>query len=148
MTHHERDSTADSQKAFGRGHCLCNSVRYEARAPLRSIIYCHCEMCRRTGGHFVAATACERQHLDIQISNDALRWFQSSTVARRGFCQICGSNLFWDSDGSPNISIWAGTLDSPSGLVGREHIYTANAGDYYVIADGLPQYAGDSPRTT
>ena len=39
-------------------HCLCKGVHYEVHGPLRPVVFCHCEMCRRTSGHFVAATAC------------------------------------------------------------------------------------------
>ena len=37
-------------------------------------------------------------------------------LARRGFCGICGSNLFWEAVGKPYISIMAGSLDKPTGL--------------------------------
>jgi hypothetical protein len=97
-------------------------------------------MCRRTSGHFVAATACAREDLVLK-SADRLQWFQSSAAARRGFCGNCGSNLFWDPIGAARISIMAGTLDSPTGLTAQGHIFVADAGDYYHIADGLPQSA-------
>ncbi len=42
-----------------------------------------------------------------------------------------------------NISIMAGALELPTGLVGGEHIFVASAGDYYEICDGLPQKAAD-----
>jgi hypothetical protein len=126
---------------FAPGHCLCKAVQYEVHGPLRSVIYCHCGMCRRTSGHFVAATACARDHLHI-VAADALRWYPSSPAARRGFCQICGSNLFWEPVSGTHVSIMAGTLDLPTGLVASAHIFVAEAGDYYQILDGLPQSAG------
>jgi hypothetical protein len=97
-------------------------------------------MCRRTTGHFLAATACAREHLVLK-SSEGLQWYRSSPTARRGFCRCCGSNLFWDPIGAARISIMAGTLDSPTGLVAKGHIFVAEAGDYYRIADGLPQSA-------
>jgi hypothetical protein len=121
-----------------RGHCLCGAVQYEVRGPLRSVFYCHCSMCRRASGHFVAATACAREHL-VCDAGDALQWYQSSAAARRGFCRNCGSNLFWDPIGEPRVSIMAGTLNLPTGLEARGHIFVAEAGDYYRIDDGLPQ---------
>ncbi len=33
----------------------------------------------------------------------------------------------------------AGTLDAPTGLALAMHIFVGDAGDYYRIADGLPQ---------
>jgi hypothetical protein len=77
------------------------------------------------------------------LTEESLRWYQSSTAARRGFCQNCGSQLFWDASGANHISIMAGAIDEPTGLKGAEHIFVAGKGDYYEICDGLPRKAAD-----
>jgi hypothetical protein len=74
-----------------------------------------------------------------------LRWYRSSAEAQRGFCSTCGSSLFWQPEHGQYISIMAGTIDGPTGLVSCEHIYTASASDYYGLTDGLPQFPGDHP---
>jgi hypothetical protein len=132
------------QSAGARGKCLCGAVRFEVQGPLRAVIYCHCATCRRSNGHFVAATACASAHLQL-LSAQSLRWYQSSAASRRGFCGTCGSQLFWERAGSGYISIWAGALDTPTGLAAAAHIFVADKGDYYEIADGLPQWPGASP---
>jgi len=40
------------------------------------------------------------------------------------------------------VAIAAGTLDEPTGLRTVAHIYVADAGDYYVLADDLVKYPG------
>ena len=126
------------------GGCLCAAVRYEIAGPLRPVVYCHCEQCRRTSGHLVAATACKPGDLRVMI-DVGLRWYRSSAEAQRGFCSTCGSSLFWQPEHGQYISIMAGTIDGPTGLVSCEHIYTASASDYYGLTDGLPQFPGDHP---
>ena len=133
-----------SQATVARGRCQCAGVRFEVHGPLRAVLCCHCTMCRRLSGHFAAATACAPEHL-ILLSAQTLRWYQSSAIARRGFCGTCGAQLFWEPAHGGHISIWAGALDSPTGLKAVEHIYVAEKGDYYAITDGLPQWPGDSP---
>lgn len=127
------------------GGCLCGAVRYEVRGPLRPVIACHCSQCRRTSGHFVAATATAPENL-VMVEDRGLRWYQSSSFARRGFCNTCGSSIFWEitagEDKGDRISIMAGTLDSATGLETEMHIYVDDAGDYYKINDGLPQKTG------
>ncbi len=123
------------------GACLCGAVKYRVTGPLRPVMYCHCEQCRRTSGHFVAATAAEREALVIE-AGEHLRWYQSSDLARRGFCASCGASLFWDSNDQDHVSIMAGTLDSTAGLEASEHIFIDCKGDYYEINDGLPQVEG------
>ena len=39
------------------GRCLCGAVAYEVRGPLRDVLICHCEECRRWHGHMAACTA-------------------------------------------------------------------------------------------
>jgi hypothetical protein len=99
-------------------------------------------MCRRASGHFVAFTACASDDLHLQSAR-ALRWYQSSAHARRGFCETCGSQLFWEPQGGIYVAIAAGSLDDPTGLRAIEHIYVADVGDYYEISDGLPQKLAD-----
>ena len=42
----------------------------------------------------------------------------------------------------------AGAFDSPSGLAGQAHIFVADKGDYYEIADCLPQFERSTPSIT
>ncbi len=126
------------------GSCLCGAVRYTVTGPLRPVIACHCTQCRKTSGHHVAATSAPRDSVTIEGEP---RWYRSSATARRGFCPTCGSNLFWDGPGA-NLSIMAGTLDGPTGLRLKGHIFCAAKGDYYEIADGLPRAGEDDPALT
>lgn len=126
------------------GGCLCGAVRYRVTGPLRPVVACHCQQCRKTSGHHVAATSALREDLVVE---GQVTWYQSSPLARRGFCGTCGSNLFWDGPGV-NISIFAGTLDGPTGLRLAGHIFCADKGDYYSVDDGLPHYASDDEMMT
>ena len=127
-----------------RGSCLCGQVVYSVGGPLRAVVACHCGQCRKTSGHHVAMTSAPR--CAVEISGEP-RWYASSGTARRGFCGTCGSNMFWDGLGE-NLSISAGTLDTPTGLGLVGHIYCASKGDYYEIADGLPKAEGRDPELT
>jgi hypothetical protein len=129
------------------GRCLCGAVSYTVSGSLRPVIFCHCKMCRRTSGHYVAATACMLSQLTIEPS-EHLRWYQSSSEAQRGFCGQCGSNLFWKPTSGAYVSIWAGTLADPTGLSGAEHIFVADKGDYYTLDDGLPQFSHNPPSAS
>ena len=126
------------------GGCLCGAVRYSVTGPMRPVIACHCHQCRKTSGHHVAATAGARDAVEI---TGEVAWYASSGTARRGFCPVCGSNLFWDGPGS-HLSIMAGTLDGPTGLSLAGHIFTADKGDYYDLTDGLPAASGADPDLT
>ncbi len=129
-------STPSDHGIRARGACLCGGVRYEIHGPLRDVIACHCSQCRRTSGHFVAATQARTTDLVLRESA-TLRWYRSSSEAERGFCSRCGGNLFWRPLGAkPDVtSIMAGTLDTPTGLKVMQHIFVADKSDYYEIGD-------------
>ena len=127
------------------GRCECGAVQFETHGPLRKVVYCHCKQCQRTSGHYVAATACATGDLKM-IEDSGLGWYVSSDIADRGFCRTCGSSLFYRPNHGEHVSIMAGTLERPTGLTAKNHIFVAEASDYHVIGDGLPQYRGDVPR--
>lgn len=121
-----------------RGHCLCGAVSFEVRGPLRQVVACHCDACRRWTGSLFNATAARRA--DVAIEDDgALAWYRSSAHARRGFCRRCGSSLFFDPDGTDGLVICAGSLEKPTGLELKVHIFTDEKGDYYQLTDDLPK---------
>ena len=129
------------------GRCLCGAVAYELRGPLRDVVVCHCRQCQRTHGGPAGYTRLERAGL-ILTEDRGLDWFRSSGTARRGFCRGCGASLFWEPAGADEISVAAGSIDPPSGLKSVRHIFVADKGDYYEIADGLETLSegqGSSP---
>ena len=128
---------ADSD-AMITGGCLCGGVRYEISGPLRGVIACHCSQCRRTSGHYAAMTSAPSADITL-TSSASLRWYRSSDSAERGFCGVCGGNLFWKLAGRDSLSITAGTLDLPTGIEMEQHIFVADKSDYYSIEDDLPK---------
>jgi hypothetical protein len=118
------------------GRCLCGAVAYEALAPLRAVVNCHCGMCRRHHGHVGAYTAVESGGLRVRGERD-LTWFASSETAERGFCRRCGFSLFFRPRHGRYVAIAAGSLDSPTGLSTARRIHVADRGDYYEITDDL-----------
>ena len=119
------------------GGCVCGAVRYQVNGPLRPVIACHCEQCRRFSGHFVAATATRKQHFQW-LQDSGLKWYSYLSGYRQGFCAVCGSSLFFEDENGERISIAAGSLDEPQGLVIAAHIFAAEQGDYYALCEDVP----------
>jgi hypothetical protein len=116
------------------GSCMCGSVQFELEGDLREVIACHCTQCRKSSGHFTAATASHPDHLKL-LSSDGLKWYRSSDTAQRGFCSNCGSSLFWKPDHNNHISIFVGAIDGQTELALTSHIYTQEKGGYYSIEE-------------
>lgn len=128
----------DKQELHGGG-CLCGGVRFEVRGRLRDALVCHCGMCQRTHGVPAAYSAADNDDLRL-LQARSLKWYRSSESAERGFCDHCGASLFWKPVKGEYTAIACGMLDQPSGVTVRGHIFVADKGDYYRLADGLPAY--------
>ena len=122
-----------------KGSCLCGAIGFEVAGALPGNDACHCSQCRRWSGHYWASTDVPRAALAISGA-DHIRWYQSSAKVRRGFCAVCGSSLFWEATGRDLVAVAMGAFDKPTGARLEKHIFTADKGDYYDIADGLPQH--------
>ncbi|WP_374652754.1 GFA family protein [Dongia sp.] len=125
------------------GHCLCGAVRFEIAGELATPTACHCAMCRRVHGALGVYTSAPAGKVRIEGARH-LEWYRSSETAERGFCGACGSKLFWRKVGGDDLDIAMGCLEGPTGLKVSKHIWVAFKGDYYDIADELPQYAQSS----
>jgi hypothetical protein len=126
------------------GGCLCGAVRYAVRGPLRDVVLCHCNHCRRTHGHVAAYAACRAADLDL-VAGEELRWYEDGD-RERGFCGRCGASLFWRAAGRDSVSVAAGTLDPPTGLRTVAQIFVDDRGDYYALSGEGERHGGALPR--
>ena len=123
------------------GACLCGRVSFTVTGNLRPPDACHCIQCRKQSGHYFASTNVPRANIAI-TGQENVRWYQSSAEVRRGFCSTCGSFLFWDPPSRDWIAVSMGAFDTPTATHLEKHIFVAEKGDYYQIADGLPRSQG------
>jgi hypothetical protein len=122
-----------------KGSCACGAVKFEVSMEMTKVTFCHCSKCRRWHGHVGAYTAVDRAGFRL-VDQRALKWWTAAPGVRRGFCGECGASLLWDEDGETKMSICAGALDAPTGLIPKAHIYVGSKGDYYPLPeDGLLQ---------
>lgn len=121
------------------GGCLCGAVRFEISGPLRDVVNCHCTMCQKQHGSFGAYSKAKKT--DIQITNTVgLKWYRTSDIAQRGFCETCGSSLFWQPDHQDSTGIIAGSLDQPTVLKTMGHIFVGEKAAFLEITDAYPQF--------
>jgi len=124
-----------------KGSCLCGAITIEVGGNLPEAEACHCTRCRKWSGHLGVSVEVPRSSVKIE-GEERLGWYQSSKKARRGFCTICGTSLFFDPIDQVKhdwIGIMMGAFDTPTRTKLGFHIFVAEKGDYYEITDGLPQ---------
>lgn len=94
------------------GGCQCGAVRYHATEMLDNSHICHCRMCQKAMGNiFAALVAAPRESITWTRGTPAR--FRSSEHVDRGFCDKCGTPLFYDNKEGPRVNFTIGSLDHP-----------------------------------
>lgn len=126
-----------SQAAELHGACLCGANDYTVPGSMGEAGACHCTQCRKISGHYSVSFAVDEGAVTWQRRHD--REYPTAAGGLRGHCPDCGSSL-WFRDAEGGFWMEAGAFDNPTGGRLTDHIFLAEAGDYYRIDDGLPQW--------
>ncbi|MBH47869.1 MAG: aldehyde-activating protein [Halobacteriovorax sp.] len=75
------------------GSCMCKAVTFSFDLKNQHFDVCHCSMCRNWGGG-PALTVESAGNIEFS-GEENITVYSSSEWAERGFCNKCGSNLFY-----------------------------------------------------
>ncbi|MEH6345558.1 MAG: GFA family protein [Bermanella sp.] len=82
-----------SETLSAQGQCVCGACKFKAEEASTSVGACHCKTCRQWGGGPLMTVDCGTEVTFTQKEN--VHIFDSSKWAERGFCDKCGSHLFY-----------------------------------------------------
>ena len=117
-----------------QGHCLCGAVKFTAKEA-KDIGVCHCGFCRRWGGGPLLAVHCGS---GVAFDGgDNITVFASSEWAERGFCNRCGTHLYYKLLPTGEYFVPAGAFDSDDFRIATQ-IYVDRKPDYYSLANQTP----------
>lgn len=125
-----------------RASCLCQGIALEIDGPIQDMLYCHCSMCRKAHGTAFRARG-RVKTADIRwVRGDGLiRFYESSKGEKRGFCSVCGSNVFTKFDSNPHeLGFALGILDDDPDQSPSCHVFVGSKAPWYEISDSLPQH--------
>ena len=83
-----------------RGGCMCGAIRYECTEAPRRMLNCHCRDCQLGSGSGYSATVIMAASAVRLTKGQTKRYekiAESGNIARRDFCEICGTPLFASS---------------------------------------------------
>ncbi|KAL2127316.1 hypothetical protein VTI74DRAFT_10937 [Chaetomium olivicolor] len=153
------------------GSCLCGKIAYRIDFPedhdfLDNSGTCQCTQCRKsTSCLFFVYHKVPYSAVTWTTPTDTLRNYYCSEGNARGFCNQCGSFLYWRREAGPYISIAIGTVDPlylfgegweksngevPQGGYGRA--LANNCGDHEWTGNEIPgvtdnlEFVGVGPR--
>jgi hypothetical protein len=129
------------------GACLCGVVRWSYDAPLTTMLYCHCSVCRKHhGAMFAAFVAGPLTTFHWRGGTEKIGTWQSSKQERRTFCSICGSKLPRVEHDTQRVFMPAGALEGELGIRPQLHIFVGSKPSWHLLADGLPKHDAYPPE--
>ncbi|KAI5464181.1 Mss4-like protein [Mariannaea sp. PMI_226] len=126
------------------GGCLCGSVRYQVKFPAdhdwnNSCSTCQCSQCRKNSGSLLARLHGVPASAVTFLSESTLKTFHATPPCARGFCNECGSFLFWRNEEVPEkrIALAVGTFDQED--LKRWGTVLTTAGTHLWCEDEIPE---------
>jgi len=118
-------------------NCLCGHVSISCEKVNRHFTTCHCNMCRRWGGLWMA-TECSGT---ITITGqEKIAVYDSSTWAERAFCTSCGTHLYYKVKREPQLYIPVGLFEKVDDFVFSRQIFFDHKPDYYGFENKTANY--------
>jgi hypothetical protein len=115
------------------GSCLCGAVRLTAINPSNKVGACHCGMCRKWGGGPYMEINCGS---DVSFEGkDHITVHDSSSWADRGFCNKCGSHLFYRLKESKEHMIPVGLFDEQENFVFESQVFIDHKPSFYSFSN-------------
>jgi hypothetical protein len=124
------------------GGCACGAVRLRVSAAPLEVNLCHCMTCRRIHGAPFGVYAVFAR--DAAAFFGETRAWPSSRTGRRHHCATCGSPIFLEFDGVPEVEIPTGLFDEVGLFPPTYQIWTKTAEPWH-DAQARPQYRESGP---
>ena len=125
----------------GSGACLCGAVHFTAKTISTKVGACHCSMCRKWGGGPLMAVDCGT---DVTITGEqSVTVYNSSAWAERGFCNKCGSHLFYRIKENKQYMIPVGLFENGSAFVFDHQVFIDDKPAFYNFANETYNMTGE-----
>jgi hypothetical protein len=123
-----------------KGSCLCQAVSISTTSMSHNLSACHCNMCRKWGGGALLVIDCGS---DVTFSGTAnISVYDSSEWAERGFCNQCGTHLFYRYKQNNQYFMPVGLFDNPEGLIFDHQVFIDEKPEYYSFANKTKNLTG------
>lgn len=127
------------------GHCLCGAIRITipvAGASAQTHVdVCHCDICRRwSGGPMMAIDGGKQVQFE---GEENIAVYASSEWADRGFCNKCGSNLFYRLKEQQHYFFMADLFDQDDTKQLKQQLFIDEKPAYYSFANDTRNLTGE-----
>ncbi|MFW1944540.1 GFA family protein [Acinetobacter guillouiae] len=116
-----------------KGQCVCGATTFTVELKNHDVHACHCSICRRQTSGVIMTIDVEQGSLQF-TQDQHLSIYNSSAWGERGFCNCCGTNLFWRTKDQSYCNINAFALDQqPQDIKFDMEIFIDNKPEFYAF---------------
>ncbi|MDJ0702618.1 MAG: GFA family protein [Leptolyngbyaceae cyanobacterium MO_188.B28] len=129
-----------SEAMPAKGRCLCGAVRITVKNLSKNVGACHCNLCRKWGGGPLMAVDCGA---DVSFEGEEnISVFNSSAWAERGFCNKCGSHLFYRLKANNQHIMPVGLFDDEDQFVFDHQVFIDEKPSFYCFSNETHDMTG------
>ena len=78
-----------------KGSCHCQTVKWEFSLPVKTVVKCHCNNCRKLqGSDYSSWIIVPQVQFNITAGQDKIITYEANEISRKSFCSICGSAAY------------------------------------------------------
>lgn len=126
--------------AMHTGKCLCGNVKLSIPKLDQNFGACHCSMCRNWGG---GPLLCADGGTDVAFEGkENITSFSSSEWAERGFCNRCGTHLFYRLKQSSQYFIPIGLIENSGNLKFHHQVFIDEKPENYTFTNSTQNMTG------
>jgi hypothetical protein len=124
------------------GRCQCGKIRYRVKLDDTDAYFCHCRMCQRASGG-VALPFKNTPKANVEWTTREPDYYESSPIARRGYCKDCGTPLTFDHPDHDRMDVTIGSFDDPSIFEPKRHFGVEGLHEQWLNTADLPRLRTD-----
>ena len=110
------------------GACGCGTVHYKITGPVRVVVNCHCNTCRKNNGaSYSTYCVVAQDDLNIIEGQESIATYETSGGGKKRACSKCGSPLYNEHHRYPGMyMVYYGSLSENSSVTPGFNIYCEN----------------------
>lgn len=128
-----------------KGRCHCGSVNWEFDLPIKTVVKCHCSMCRKLhGSDYSTYVVVPKEQFSLSKGNGSVTSYQGTKVSHKNFCSKCGSpthlanGKHFPDDVVLPLGIVENYIDE---LAPQIQVYTSEKSRWSCIHDDVPVFS-------
>jgi len=127
--------------------CHCGQLRVRLEGDPALVSSCHCLACQRRTGAVFGSTSFFKRSQVLAIEGEHRTWRRAGDSGRFltfHFCPTCGSNVFWESEGTPDmISVAVGAFADPSFPMPARTVWAASKHEWLPFPEAILRHPGN-----